>query len=170
VKFSIPALTFLLCAAISGLNAAQPPPAPYTAVEVDKFVAAPGVDFPLDYQSALAEDLARQISVLFQTAAIVHPGDTVPYGEALMRISGVITRFKPGSKMKRQLVGFGAGATVVEARVWFIDAATGEVLLNRTVKGVTWSGIAGGDARSTGNSLAKKIARFCNVGRLVESN
>jgi hypothetical protein len=87
-----------------------------------------------------------------------------------MRISGVITRFKPGSKIKRQLIGLGAGATVVEARVWFIDAATGEVLLNRTVKGVTWSGIAGGDARSTGNSLAKKIARFCNVGRLVESN
>jgi Domain of unknown function (DUF4410) len=170
VKFPVPALTILLCIAISGLNAAQPLPAPYTAVEVDRFVAAPGVDFPLDYQSALAEDLAREISLLFQTALIVHPGDTVPYGQALMRISGVITRFKPGSQMKRQLIGFGAGATVVEARVWFIDAATGEVLLNRSVKGVTWTGVAGGDSRNAGNSLARKIAKLCNAGRLVESN
>lgn len=68
------------------------------------------------------------------------------------------------------MIGLGAGATVVEAQVKFSDAATGRVLLNRQVKGVTWTGIAGGDSKSAGESLARKIAKLCNTARLIESN
>jgi hypothetical protein len=161
VKLFILALTILLC----DLNAARRRPVPYSAVEVDKFVAAPGVDFPPDYQSALADDLAREISLAFPTVVIVHPGEATPDGHALFRISGVVARFNPGNPVKQHLIGFGAGGSVVQAQVWFIDAATGQVLLNRQLKGsiaVPGNGV--------GDSLARKIAKFCNAGRLAESN
>jgi hypothetical protein len=164
---TIVALCFLLCA---GQQAAKPLPPLYTAVEVDRFVGQPGVAFPTDYQSALAEEIARQISLRFQTVIIVRQGDAVPEGHALLRISGVVTRFQPGSREKRFLIGFGAGATVVEAQVWFTDGTTGRVVLGRQVKGTTWMGVGGGDSQSAGTSLARKIEKICNTEHLVESN
>ena len=161
MKLLILALTILLC----DLNAARQRPVPYSAVEVDKFVAAPGVDFPIEYQSALADDLAREISLLFPTVAMVHPGEAAPNGHALIRISGVVAFFKPGSQAKSRLIGFGAGGSLVLAQVWFIDAATGQVLFNRQIKG----GVAV-PGKGVGDSLARKIAKFCNAERLAESN
>jgi hypothetical protein len=159
-----------LCATNAPLKAAQALPVPYSAVEVDRFVPARGIDFPTNYQIALTEDIAREVSLAFQTAIVVRQGEPAPYGQALLRISGVVTRFKPGSKIKRQLIGFGAGATEVKTQVWFIDAATGQVLLNREAKGITWTGLAGGDSQAAGDSLAKKIAKFCNSAHLLASN
>jgi hypothetical protein len=136
---------------------AGPLPPLYTAVEVDPFVAWPGVDLPAGYQSALAEDIAREISVAFKTVIIVRPGEAVPDGHALLRISGAVRRFKPGSSEKKLLIGFGAGATVVEAQVWFTDGTTRRVVLGRQVRG-------------DGTSLARKIEKICNSNHLVESN
>jgi hypothetical protein len=160
----------VLWAAVSFLHAARQLPAPYTAVEVDRLVAVPGVAFPTDYQGALADDMAREISLAFPAVIIVRQGDPAPYGHALLRVSGLVTRFQPGNRMKRNLIGLGAGATVVETQVWFIDAATGQVLLNRQIKGVTWTGIGGGDSKSAGDSVAKKLTKFCNAAHLVASN
>jgi len=142
--------TAMLCAA-SALQAAGQSPVAYSAVAVDRFVAAPGVAFPADYQNALAEDIAREISLTLQTVVIVRQGEAAPYGHALARISGVVTLFKR----------FGAGNAVVRAQVWFIDAATGQVLLNREVKGRASPG--------PGNGLAKKIAKLYNAGHLEET-
>jgi hypothetical protein len=168
MKTSTIALTAILCTTARLIAAGPAAPAPYTAVEVDRFVAAPGVAFPTDYQNALAEDIAREISLAFQTVIILRQGQGAPYDHAVLRISGVVTRFKPGNKAKRTLIGFGAGATVVETKVWFIDDATGQVLLNREVKGTTWA--ANRDSESAGDSLAKKIVKFCNSAHLLESN
>ena len=136
---------------------AAPLPPLYTAVEVDPFVAQPGVDLPAGYPSALAEDIARKISVEFKTVIMVRPGEAVPAGHALLRISGVVTRFKPGSPEKKYLIGFGAGATVVEAQVWFTDGTTRRVVLGRLVRGAS-------------TSVARKIEKICNAEHLVESN
>jgi Domain of unknown function (DUF4410) len=136
---------------------AGPLPPLYTAVEIDPFVAQPGVDLPTGYQSTLTEDIAREISVEFKTVIIVRPGEAVPAGHALLRISGVVTRFKPGSPEKRYLIGFGAGATAVEAQVWFTDGTTRRVVLGRLVRG-------------SSDGLARKIKKICNAEHLVESN
>jgi len=155
--------------AASGLHAADAH-TPYTAVEIDKFVAAQDVAFPVDYRSALVEDIAREVSLALPTVIVVRQGETVPFGRQVLRISGTVTKFKPGNRAKRQLIGLGAGATVVEAQIMLTDAATGQVLLSRAAKGVTWTGIAGGDSKSAADSLARKIAKFCNANHLVESN
>jgi hypothetical protein len=170
VKIIVLTLIAVVFAPSTHLHAAGPPPAPYSAVTVDKFVALSGVDFPADYQSTLAEDIAREISVSFPTVIIVRQGDPAPYGHPLLRISGVVTRFQPGNKLKRHVIGFGAGATIVEAEIWFVDASSGQVLLNRGVRGTTWNGVDGGESKGAADSVAKKIVKFCNSARLVESN
>jgi hypothetical protein len=129
----------------SALPAAQPPP--FAAVEVDRFVAAPGVAFPPGDQTALADDIAREISLAFHTVIILRQADAAANIHAL-RISGVVTRFKR----------FSASVAAVSTQVWWIDGATGQVFLNREVKGMA------------GENLAKKIAKICNASHLVESN
>lgn len=164
------ALAAVICAAVSGLSALAQPSAPYAAVEVDLFVADRGVAFPADYQSALIGDIAREMTLAYPTLIIVRQGDALPYQRALLRISGTVIEFKPGSRVKRQFIGFGVGATLVRANVRFADAATGQVLFIREVKGLTWTGISGGDSRSADDSLARKIVKLCKAARLMESN
>jgi hypothetical protein len=164
------ALAAIVCAAVSGLRAVAEPLAPYTAVEVDLFMADRGVAFPADYQSALVDDIGREMTLAYPTLIIVRQGDAIPYGRALLRISGTVIGFKPGSRVKRQFIGFGAGATIVRANVRFADAATGQVLFIRELKGLTWTGISGGDSRSADDSLARKIVKLCKAARLMESN
>ncbi len=152
----IAALGALLCILGAGRKASAQPPALYSAVEVDRFVAARNVTFPPDYQSALVDDIAREVSLIFETVIILRQGDTAPSGHPVLRISGTVVQFKPGNRTKRSLLGFAGGADV-EALVNFSDAATGQVLLSREING-------------GGGSLAKKIAKLCNSAHLVASN
>ena len=158
----------MLCALAAGLPAAGPPPPVYSAVEVDRFVPRPGMAFPADYQNALADDTAREISLAFPTVLIVRQGQPAPYGHALLRISGVVSRFKPGGGAKRLWLGLGAGTAFLEAQICFIDGSTGQVLFNRQFKGILRI-IPGGDSQ-TADSVARKIAKLCNTSHLVESN
>jgi Domain of unknown function (DUF4410) len=169
VKFSVLVLISLFCAASFGLHAARQPPAPYTAVEVDRFTANPGVTYPFENRSALADDIAREISLAFPTVIIVRQGEASPEGHARLRITGVVTEFKPGSTAKGPLLGFGPGSSGVRAQVEFSDAATGQVLLRRELSGITWIALAGASTRTAGDSLARKIAKLCNSARLVAS-
>jgi hypothetical protein len=148
-----------LCALLSplGSEGAGPPPAPYTAVQIDRFTTAPGVTLPADYQNALVDDIAREVSVLFQTVIIVRPGEPTPYGRAPLRISGVIAYFRPENPEKRAIIGFGSGSGAVEAQVVFRDAAGGHLLF---VRGF----------RTSAGGLARKIAKFCNSSHLIASN
>jgi hypothetical protein len=145
----------ILCFAAASLSAAQPP-SPYSAVEIDRFVPNRGVTFSPNDQSALVDDIAREVSLLFETVIILRQDDAAPSGRAVLRISGTVIQFKPGNRTKRSLLGFGGGA-VLEVLVNFSDAATRQVLLSREING-------GSD------SLAKKIAKFCNSAHLVASN
>jgi len=163
-------ISAVLCIAGPVLSAAhRQPGGPYTAIEVDPFTAVQGVTFPADYQAALVDDIARETSLLFKTVIILRQGQAPPDGYRVLRIAGTITRFKPGNRTKRYLIGFGAGATVVDAQVELADASTGQVLLYRQMGGMTWTGVAGGDSKGAGESLAKKIAKFCNEARLIDS-
>jgi len=131
----------------------------YTAVEVDRFSAPHNVAFPVNAQEALAEEIAREISVEFPTVLIVRQGETAPEHQALLRISGVVTRYDTTKKR------FGLGGPMIEVLVTFLDAFSEKVLLNRELQGKVM--IGSGDA---GESLAKKIAKTCNAAHLLASN
>jgi hypothetical protein len=150
------ALAAVIYAGVLGLAAAAEP-APYSAVEVDPFAADQDITFPADYQMALVESIAREISLAFETVIIVRQGDPPPFGHAVLRISGTVIRFQPANPAKRSLIGFGAGATMLRARVRFADASSGQVLLIREANGAS-------------ESVAKKIVKFCIASHLLESN
>jgi len=152
----IAALGALLCILGAGRKASAQPSAPYSAVEVDRFVADRNVAFPPHEQSALVDDIAREVSLIFEAVIILRQGDAAPSGQAVLRISGTVVQSKPENRTKRSLLGFGGGA-VVEALVNFSDASTGRVLLSREINGGS-------------GSLAKKIAKLCNSAQLVASN
>lgn len=164
----VPALSgpVLLGAFAFGLAALAQTPAPYTAVEIDPFVPAPNVDFPREYQSALVDDIARELSVEFPTVMILRQGDRAP-SEAALRISGTVTEFKPGSRTKRLPLGFGAGAAVVRAEVSFQDASGGQTLQERELSGST--GLTRIDSQGASESLAKKIAKICKAARWLSN-
>ncbi len=141
-------------------NALGQSPAPYSAIEVDPFVADLSVGFPPDYQKALVEDIAREASVLFKTAIILRQGDAPPFGHAVLRISGTVMRFR--SNAKGLLPGFGSSGISVRAQVRFADASSGQVLLIRQVKGTI-------DPKGAGDSFARQIAKLCDENRFLQS-
>lgn len=144
------ALAALICHAAAGQT-----PAPYSAIQVDPFVADRSIAVPADYQRTLVDDIAREASLAFPTVIIVRAGDPPPFGHAVLRISGTVVRFKLGDGVRKPL-GFGNGATIVQAYVRFADASTGQVLLIRQVQG-------------TSDSIARKIVKYCNAAHLVAS-
>jgi len=151
----LPALCAIFCVCV--LVQAQ---GVYSAVEVDRFSAPRNIAFPPEAQAALADDIARELSVEFPAILIVRPGEAAPQGHAMLRISGVVTRYDPGKKR------FGLGGPAIQALVTLLDASTEKVLLNREMEGRVIIG-GSGDA---GESLAKKIVKICNAAHLVASN
>jgi len=149
------ALAVVIYAAVLASAAPAEPP-PYSAVEVDPFAVVQDVALPPDYQTALPENIAREITLAYETVIIVRPGDPPPFGHAVLRISGTVIRFQPANPAKRSLIGFHAGAAMLQARVRFADASTGQVLLIREVKGAS-------------ESVAKKIVKFCITSHWLES-
>lgn len=147
--------TVLATLAAGGVVSASAAP-PYSAVQVDPFAAANGVALPADYQAALVESIARELSVEFSTVLILREADTAPDGRAVLRISGTVTQFKPAGSAKR-LLSFGSGAASLTAEVRFGDAAAPHVLAIREFQG---------DVQGIG----RKIAKFCKSERLVDSN
>jgi hypothetical protein len=160
-------ILILIAGATLSLSAQSKRPV-YTIVEVDRFIEEPGVSFPPDYRMGLVEDVVRELKRACRTIEIMREGEELPKGTPVLRIAGKITEFKPGSRAKRYLIGFGAGSTVVKAHVTLTDAASGEVVLESDVKGVTWIGIAGGSSEGAGDHLAKKVADLAVANHLIE--
>jgi hypothetical protein len=156
MQIRIIVLAAVFCATAFGQS-----PAPYSAIEVDPFVADRSVPFPMDYQKALVEDIAREASVVFKTAIILRQGDAPPFGHAVLRISGTVIGFKSGSSAKALLPGFGSSGISVRAQVRFADASSGQVLLIRQVKGTI-------DPKGA-DSFARQIAKLCDENRFVQS-
>lgn len=161
-------LAVLISANCSSAQPEGQPRTRYAAVEIDRFVGENGVTFPPDYQITLVEDLVRETTHSFRNVEIVREGESVPGGKPVLRITGNVTKFKPGSRAKRYLIGFGAGSTVVKAQIKFVDGASGQVLLDREIQGMTWIGIAGGSSEGAGGRLAKKIVAMAKSDHLIE--
>lgn len=140
---------------------------PYTVVEVDRFTQAQGVNFPPDYQIELVENIVHQAMRASSTIEVIREGEKINASKATMRISGIVTEFKPGSRTKRYLVGLGYGATVVKAHVTFADAASGEVLLEKDLRGLMWIGVAGGNSEAAADHLGKNIVSFVKSKKLI---
>ena len=73
----------------------------YAAVEVNRFAADPALGFPPGYQILMMESLVTEIHSLSKKVEIVREGEPLPENKSTLRITGVVTDFKPGSRTKR---------------------------------------------------------------------
>jgi len=130
----------------------------YHVVQVEHFEVRPGVEFPAEYLRNLQQEISRQLlsSKVFENALEIGQ-QPLSVAAPVVRLSGMIHSYKEGSRAKRYLVGYGAGASEVDARVVFADAATGQQLAAGEVRAVLAAGLFGGKEEKVTQELAKQI-------------
>lgn len=143
----------------------------YQNIEVVKFDIKQGVKFPagsLDVMMAEIVDelkkLERFKQVAIESEAKTDTGRNVSElenkaSEATIRLSGTVTKYKPGNRTARYLVG-SAGATKVVTHIKFIDTATGKVLFEKEIDGKVIIGFFGGDSSDATRGLAREVAQL----------
>ena len=133
--------------------------AKYPYLQVNRFDVQPGLDFPPDYQLTIVEDVSKELGKIKGVTQVLREGETLPEGQPVLVVTGTITKFKKGNQAARYLVGFGAGATVIDAHIKCLDATTKEVLFEQDVDGKVIMGLMGGKSEGANNGLAKEIAK-----------
>lgn len=130
----------------------------YHIIEVGSFVIQTGVDFPPEYLSALAQEVADKLKDSKRFGQVLLPGETPsPQDAPALRLVGTITDFDRGSRGKRYL-GFGIGAARVFVTVQYLGRSSGLILFEDPVVGTLSGGAFGGDTKGVVQELAKSIA------------
>jgi hypothetical protein len=134
----------------------------YKNVEVEKFAIAEGVEkFPdaqLDVLMAEIVDELKRLNKFEQVA--MNGAATEAASVAGMQLTGTITKYKPGSRTARYMIGFGAGMTKVKAKIKFVDSENGNVLFEKEIDGKVVMGFFGGDKNDATRGLAREIAEI----------
>lgn len=132
----------------------------YQNVEIVRFENKDGVTLPAESRDVIMTQIVEELKQLKKFKQVSNVGETIPQDAGpTVRLNGTITQYKPGSRAKRYLVGFGAGATKVVAHVTFTDAATGNLLFEKDVDGTVWIGVFGGDSSGATRGLAKEVGK-----------
>ena len=155
-------LLLLLCACSLGVGADSKPERvkdKYQAIEVGAFDIQKGVDFPAELLSVLQGEVIRQLRESKEFAEVLSAGAAPGQADApVLKVTGTITHFKPGSRKKRYFGGgFGAGAAEVFAQITFSDRATGRVILSENVTGILTSGLGGGATSDVAKQFARQL-------------
>ena len=132
----------------------------YQNIDVVRFDIAEGINFPPESRDVIMAQIIEELKQLKKFKQVSNTGETLPEGIGpTVRLSGTITKYKPGSRAKRYFIGFGAGATKVTAHIKFVDTATGNVVLEKDVNGKVWIGFFGGESSGATRGLAKEVAK-----------
>jgi hypothetical protein len=137
----------------------------YLNLEIEKFTVRAGVEFPADKLDPLTKGVIDNMRKSKRFTQVSASGETVTAttenGDTrTLRISGEVIKYVKGNRAARYIVGMGVGATKIIADIKFVDARTGEVVLQQTVDGdVTW-GVFGGDSDDAKSGVADEIIRI----------
>lgn len=130
----------------------------YNVVQITKFDVKEGVPFPPDHAVTLTEDLIKELTATGKFKEVLREGEKPTVADAkVLKVSGTITEYKPGSRAKRYLVGFGSGTTKIVAHVKFLDDAD-SVIWQDKMDGRVWIGMFGGESIGATRGLAKEVA------------
>jgi hypothetical protein len=130
----------------------------YHVVQVDQFDVKEGVEFPVEYLTKVREEISKQLvdAKLFQE--VLQPGQHAAQAEApVLRLSGTIHNYKKGSRKKRYIGGYGAGAAEIDAQVAFLDGASGDPLVIEELRAVLTGGVFGGKEEKATEELARQV-------------
>ena len=132
----------------------------YQNIEVTSFEIEEGVKLPPESRDVIMTQVVEELTQLKKFKEVSDRREATPQPEGpTVRLTGAFTKYNAGSRAKRYFIGFGAGTTKVVARIKFVDAATGDTLLERYVDGKVWIGLFGGDSSGASRGLAKEVAK-----------
>jgi hypothetical protein len=130
----------------------------FHVIEVDPFEIQKGVNLPPDYFASLQDELVKQLEESHQFKAVLRPQQPPPSAdEPVLRLTGVVTGFKQGSRAKRYFGGFGTGAGQLIAHTRYIDRSTGDTVIEAEVIGTLTGGVFGGDSKNVIHDFAKAV-------------
>jgi hypothetical protein len=131
----------------------------YHVVQVDQFQIQQGEEFPAEILGSLQEEIARQLAEAKVFQEVLPAGQNrADSKEPVLRLSGTITHYKKGSRAKRYIVPGGvAGVTEIDARVFFLDGATGQRLMSEDLRAVLSGGVFGGNESNAIREFARQI-------------
>jgi Domain of unknown function (DUF4410) len=130
----------------------------YHVIQVDEFAVKQGVDFPPEYLKKTQQQLVKQLSDGKVLDEVVSAGQQPRQaGVPVIRLSGTIHNYTPGSRAKRYIGGFGLGAAEVDAHIAFLDAAGGQQLHADEFRAVFTGGVFGGSDDKIAEELARRV-------------
>jgi len=131
----------------------------YHVVQVDQFDVQQGVEFPAEILGALREETVKQLAEAKVFQGVLPAGQNQTNSkEPVLRLSGTITHYKKGSRAKRYFGGVGgAGATEIDARIFFLDGTTGQQLMTQDLRAVLAGGFFGGNESNATQEFARQI-------------
>lgn len=142
----------------------------YRAVQVNEFEVKQGVQFPPEYLTKAQQEIVKQLANAKVFDEVLQTGQQAAHaGTPVIRLSGTIHNYTPGSRAKRYVGGFGVGAAEVDAQVVFLDAATGQRLRAEELRAVFTGGLFGGSEDKIADELARRVVmqtRFMLDGRI----
>ena len=132
----------------------------YQNIEIVSFDRKEDAKLPAASRDVIMSQVIEELKQLKKFKQVSKTGETISQDAGpTVRLSGVITKYKPGSRAKRYLIGFGAGSTKVVAHITLTDATSGTTLFEKDVDGTVWIGVFGGDSSGATRGLAKEVAK-----------
>lgn len=136
------------------------------SIEVSKFEIKEGVKFPEIDRDTMMTEIVDELTKLKKFSEVKAPATAAATTETIAQtatswilLTGTVTKYQPGSRTKRYLVGFGAGKTKVVASIKLVDKDTGKVLLEKDVDGKVIIGLFGGNSNGATRGLAIEVAK-----------
>jgi hypothetical protein len=129
----------------------------YDGVQFYRFES--GVDLPPDFQIRMIEELIHVFQQMDKTMDVYREGEALPQGKRVVRITGIVSGFAPGSPIKGTLLGgVGIGNAKINISTTFSDASSGKILSQHDFGVGGWTG--GPTVNESMRFLCEAVARY----------
>ena len=152
------AILFAASAAFAQDAVSSVPASDLKSIEVSKFDVHEDVKFPDSALDVMTSEIVDELVKLKRFDKVTSSASAVPHTGTTLLLTGTVTKFQPGSRATRYLVGFGAGKTKIVAAIKIVNKDTGAVVLEKSVDGKVIMGMFGGDSNGATRGLAKEVA------------
>lgn len=139
----------------------------YNTMEVAVFENRKDSNFPDEYLADLQQETVKKLLDAKVFHEVVAAGQPIATADArVIRVTGVITTYKPGSRAKRYFGVGGAGSAEINSKIEFVDAATGRPLMSQDLRAVLASGFLGGKSK---DAIKDYVRQVVNKVKLMQN-
>jgi hypothetical protein len=165
IPFLIVMFLFAIPAFTQDTKSTSPPA--IKSIEVKRFDVKEGVQFPVTALDVMTNEIVDELVKLkkfSQVKLTVPPGTAatepakVDGPEPELVLTGTVTKYEPGNRAKRYLMGPFGGKTNIVAAIKITERATGKVLFEKDVDGKVIIGVFGRNSNGATRGLAKEVA------------